>query len=96
MNSSKILRFSLLVADRYRRRIAFVRSARAVCVIFVSIALRKGGEAMVTLRFSGNISAEATTQFGNILPEAMRGLHDPLNLYQRPFASIRRSYAELI
>lgn len=28
---------------------------------------------MVTLRFSGNISAEATTQFGNILPEAMRG-----------------------
>ena len=29
---------------------------------------------MVTLWFSGNISAEATTQFGNILPEAMRGL----------------------
>jgi len=29
---------------------------------------------MITLRFSGNISAEATTQFGNILPEAMRGI----------------------
>ena len=29
---------------------------------------------MTTLRFSGNISAEATTQSGNILPEAMRGL----------------------
>jgi hypothetical protein len=28
---------------------------------------------MVTLRSSGNISAEATTQFGNIPPEAMRG-----------------------